>query len=407
MNILIFVQNYPPERGAVRYTYDLANELALRGHHIHVVTVTPHYPIGRAYPGYSAWRPCVRVKENVRVTRVPTIMGNNRQLARRMAGFLAFLPIGFIAASLRSKPDIIVASVPPPTIACLGFLLGRIWRVPVVQLLRDVEPHVNFGIRGLEKKFVARMLIRLANKMYRSAAKVVVVEPGHASLLHGIVPQERLAVIPRGIDVDRFQNRACTPSDVLPAPKPGRKLAVYMGTMGVVHDTPRVVRALTDPQLRTLPLDLVFIGDGECAMRCRQIVEEHHLTSVSIKKPVPLSQVPAILRQADLLLGTFRDGTTAIGAKVCEYFAAGKPVLIVGKCEAGDLVERVGSGWACASPAPSTLFEALRAFLEDPVEAERRGARGLDYVREHFDAGKCHDQWEDVLHELKSKVPCE
>ncbi len=404
MRILFLVQNYPPEPGAVRYTHEVAVALARRGHAVQVITPVPHYPAGRALDGFSRWRLSCRHEDGVHVMRVPVVMGSNRQPLRRLADFLSFLPAACLAALTNARPAVVVASVPPPTVAGLGFALGQLWRVPVVQMLRDVEPHLSFDLRGMATRRLPRALVQFANALYARAARVVVVEPAHAALLRGIVPGERLAIIPRGLEIERFLAQARAPLDPPLPRRPGRALAVYLGTIGVVHALPRLVRAFADQALRALPLDLVLVGDGECAPECRRLIAEQHLTHITAFGAVAPALAAAVLHNADLLVASFADGVRAVGLKLTEYFAAGKPVLVAGTCAAADLVARVGNGWVCAPPTPASLHAALTEFLADPAAAAQRGQRGQAYARCHFVAAPQHDSWERLLTEVVAET---
>ena len=57
MRILIHGINFHPEAAGVgKYTGEMANWLATRGHEVRVVTAPPHFPQWRVPPGYRAWR---------------------------------------------------------------------------------------------------------------------------------------------------------------------------------------------------------------------------------------------------------------------------------------------------------------------------------------------------------------
>src|SRR6266481_3851668 len=56
MRILIYGLNFHPEpTGIGKYTGEMADWLAGRGHEVRVVTAPPYYPQWRTFPGYRAW----------------------------------------------------------------------------------------------------------------------------------------------------------------------------------------------------------------------------------------------------------------------------------------------------------------------------------------------------------------
>lgn len=404
MRILFIVQNYPPEPGPVRYTRDLAVALAARGHDVTVITGLPHYPTGEPTSGFGRTRPQRRREEGVHVIRVPLIMASNQQPVRRVLGWLTFSMSAWAWVLLERRPDVIVASVPPFPVAALGLVSARLRRVPVVMMLRDVEPLCSLHIRGLEGHSLARPMIQTAMAVYRRADHIVVLHENQRQSLLDYRPMPATETITHGIDVAGFLRQAAQPDRLALPRRDGRRLAVYLGTIGAAHGIPSLVAAFGTPAVRSLSIDLAVVGDGEESAICRQWVEQQDLTNVSLVPAIPLEQVPAVLGQADLLVCAYRtrDRTLAgiIGSKFYEYLAAGKPLLVNGTGVAADLVQQVGNGWTCNSDDPATLAGALSAFLADPEQAAAMGLRGQRYARDHFSARDRHDRWEDLLEGL-------
>ena len=64
MRLIFIRQNYPPEKGSVRYIRDLAEAMAERGHEVTVITGLPNYPTGKAYQGFGYLLPDVRIESH-------------------------------------------------------------------------------------------------------------------------------------------------------------------------------------------------------------------------------------------------------------------------------------------------------------------------------------------------------
>ena len=72
MRILIHGINYSPELiGVGKYTGEMAEWLAARGHEVRVVTAPPYYPAWRIGDGFSAWRYQKECLNGVTVFRCP------------------------------------------------------------------------------------------------------------------------------------------------------------------------------------------------------------------------------------------------------------------------------------------------------------------------------------------------
>jgi colanic acid biosynthesis glycosyl transferase WcaI len=123
----------------------IVDELARRGHELHVVTSLPWYREHRIEPGWGGrW---VRTERTAwgSVTRVNPFPGPDKaNLVRRAVGFAGFSALAGIAA-LRAggwlrRADVVLAMSPPLTLGLTGWLAGRFRRAPLVFNIQDVFP---------------------------------------------------------------------------------------------------------------------------------------------------------------------------------------------------------------------------------------------------------------------------
>ncbi len=398
MRVLALVQNYPPERGGVRYIPDLFAALATRGHQLQVITGIPHYPQGRVYAGFHALRPSVRCEEGVEVVRVPLVPASNRQLAWRVAGFCTFGLTALLAGILVRQPDVVITSVPPVTVMLAGLLLARFRRVPQVLLLQDVEPHASLVVRRRAHTAWGRWLVRQSVRLYRQATCLVVPDASQVDELGELgVPRNAVHALIHAIDLPRFRAQAAA-HPVEASRRPGRYLAIYAGTLGVMHEVPALIDVFTAPAVRALPFDLLLVGDGECAEECRQRIAARGLDHVTLRPPVPLEQFPALLGAADLLVCSQQ--TNVRGIKMPSYLAAGKPILAHGASGAARLVREARAGWTVALGDAAGVAEALACFVADPVGALARGRCARAYAEQHLNWQPQVNAWEGLLEGL-------
>lgn len=176
---------------------------------------------------------------------------------------------------------------------------------------------------------------------------------------------------------------------------------LYLGTIGVSQDIQTLIDAMSDRRIQNLLIDLIIIGDGECVEICRGRIAQHQLTNVRMLPTVPLEEVPAILRQADLLVSSFREGQdSAMSSKIYEYCASGLPIAVFGKSGAAQLVREVGNGWVCNERNADALHAVLLAFLVDRKAAAARGLLGHQYVISQRNTERFSEQWSTVLQRL-------
>ena len=124
----------------------IVDELAGRGHEIHVVTALPWYraPRGRARagrprsaaPSATPWGSITGLN--------PFAGGDKRNLARRALGFAGFSVLAGGAGIAGRRPprraDAVIAMSPPLTLGLTGRLVAWRHRAPLVFNIQDVFP---------------------------------------------------------------------------------------------------------------------------------------------------------------------------------------------------------------------------------------------------------------------------
>ncbi len=397
MKVTLISQYYPPEQGAVRYSWHLAKGMAARGHEITVIAGLPHFPTGKPLAAFGRFLPKIRVEDSVRVIRTPLVMGSNTQSLRRVFGFMSFSISALLWAVLGPRPEIIIASVPPATSAMSAAIASWIRGCPFIVILRDIEPWRALKMRGWDRRACGRVFVGLFLWIYRRARQIVVMHEREVPYLReqGVVPG-RIKVVPHGVD---FAHPPCpdNPSPQIPR-RPGRSVFLYAGTIGLVHGLPQFLEAMAEPRVRRLPIDIVIIGDGQYKPECSRIVEAHGLENVSLFPAIPPEQVAGALEKADVLVCSFRNGDDIpLCSKFYEYCSVGKPILVYGTNLAGDVVRQIGNGVSCPADDAESLLDALSNLLTNPEEWRRRGLEGRAYAQEHFSQVQRDEQWAQIL----------
>jgi hypothetical protein len=115
---------------------------AQAGHEVTILAGMVHYAKGIKAPQYKG-RFLVReqIQPNVKVYRCHVSESYNKSFAGRAWAYLSFTFSSLWAGMFEAdKPDIIVATSPPLTVAPMMWLLSRLRRVPAVFEVRDLWP---------------------------------------------------------------------------------------------------------------------------------------------------------------------------------------------------------------------------------------------------------------------------
>lgn len=386
MRVLYIAQffNRPDEAGAGRH-YAFATEWARAGHDVTVITGQQNYRTGRA-DRTRLW-PYAEMVDGVRVVRTWVYTGYRGSFKKRFLNFGSFLVSATLAALGERRPDVVMASSPPLTVALAGRAIATLKRAPLVADIRDLWPEsaVALGVVG-EGRFV-RLASALARGVYRQAKRIVAVTGGIEQGLRDVgVPQEKIIRVTNGVDLGIY--------DSVPSPDPlrtelgleDRFLCVYVGGMGILHDVGTVVEAAR--YLRESRAHFLMIGAGDDRARLKRLVEEGRLTNVTFHDPIPKSRVPGVLASADVCVYSLRADPFFRGTfpnKNFDYLAAARPVVLAVEGESRELVQVSGAGLVAPPGDPRGLAEGIRAVMAmDDEQRARMGARGREYVLTNY-----------------------
>ena len=246
MRILFLCQYFPPEPGApAARTYEHARAWARQGHEVTVVCGLPHYPEGvvpAAYRGHFLYKEEV---DGIRVLRCWLFATANRGALRRSLSFATFLFTAVLAAVFRGgRCDVVAATSPQLLCGLAGWIAAVLKRRPFVLEVRDLWPKQIVDLGVITNPVLVWPLYRLEHFLYNRARLIVTVAQGAADdLVARGVPDEKVFVIPNGVDLSVFR-----PSDRMNEVREqhawgGRFVALYIGAHGLSQGLEVVIEA--------------------------------------------------------------------------------------------------------------------------------------------------------------------
>ena len=169
MRILLINQFYLPDVAATgQLLADLAEELAQKGHKVHVLCSR------RAYRGGDTIFPAKEIIKGVYVHRVSATWFGRDHTLGKIIYYLSFYILASWRALLLSKMDVCVSLSTPPFIALVGLMLRTFKGTRTVFWTMDLYPEVTFAFGVLKKKsFLYRLLARLSRYLYRTSSCII------------------------------------------------------------------------------------------------------------------------------------------------------------------------------------------------------------------------------------------
>ncbi|WMD21016.1 glycosyltransferase WbuB [Achromobacter seleniivolatilans] len=384
MKILIYGINYAPElTGIGKYSAELAEWLAARGHEVSVVTAPPYYPQWQVQDGYSAWRYRKEALRGVTVRRAPLWVpgkpGGLKRLIHLASFALSSLPSLLRAAA--GRPDLILVVEPALFCAPAAWLAARLCGARAWLHVQDYEVDAAFelgllkgaGLRAMVKRG-ERWLMRRFDRVSTISGRML-----DLAVAKGVAP-ERAVLLPNWINVN-----AITPDGKggdyraelgIPA---GAIVALYSGNMGGkqgLHTLADVARRLS----REGRLWFVFCGQGPE----RAPLEEQckGLPRVIFLDLQPADRLGALLNTADIHLLPQRAGAAdlVMPSKLTGMLASGRPV-VCGAAQGTELAQVVSHCGLLTPPedAPA-MAEAVRKLSYNAQIRETLGVAARQYA---------------------------
>ncbi len=230
----------------------------------------------------------------------------------------------------------------------------------------------------------------------RGAAAVISVSDPMADIARELgVPDERIHVIPNGVDIQAFRPRDKTSARrELGLDEDGR-LIVTVAHLGPRKGSRETIRAMTE-----LPSDVRLILVGEDGRGCRNTHAIHALATqlglddhVIVAGRQPYEKVPLYFNAADVsVLASYREGCPNV---VLESLASGTPVVASDVGAVPDLLSSPVAGRVVPPQQVGPLSEALADVLRTPPAPD-------DVAR--VSAVKSWDDVAEATHEVLSKA---
>ena len=401
MKILISACHFTPDPiGVGKFSGEMAEWLAARGHDVRAVVGVPFYPHWKVADGYSAARYRSEYVRGVQVLRCPIYVPSQQSGMKRLLQYAvlvatASLPLWKTAVSW--QPDVVWTVMPPLAGMPSALVAARLAGAPSWLHVQDFEIDAAFELGILKSPGTRRFFLAMERKLMSAFSVISSITPRMLEKLDAKGVSAKQVLFPNWADLNA----------IFPMPEShalrdelgiGRQqfVALYSGNLGEkqgVDDLIDVARRLSHhPQFT-----LIVCGDG--AGRNRLALRAEGLSNVKLLPLQPMERFNAMLNTANVHLLPQRKEVAdlVMPSKLPGLLASGRPV-IAGASPRTQLAQEVeGCGIVVPPGDVAAMADAVAGLMSDPARCASLGSAANLRARAHWSKDSVLERFETEL----------
>jgi len=407
LRILLHGINYWPElTGIGKYTGEMAEWLAGRGHQVRVVTAPPYYPAWRVRADYPAWK--YQVEDGpIKVYRCPLYVPEHPSAISRLIHLLSFtassLPV--MLKQVLWRPDIAVAIEPAFFCVFATLLTARLSGSPGWLHIQDFEIDAAFDMGFLhEGGGIGKLAYQLERSVMRKFGRVSTISPRMvAQVEQKGVDRSKTLLFPNWVDIAQIHPLERTSSlRTSLGLTAGKVVLLYSGNMGMKQglELLPVLAQWFAPDPR---VHFIFCGDGALRPQLEQAVSG--LPNVTMLPLQPASALNDLLNAADVhLLPQRADAADLVmPSKLTGMLASGRPVIATAAKGTQVATAIQGCGIAVEPGNVAAVIEAVSTLVGSSNLRREMGVNARIHAVEHLGKDRVLQRFEEQLRELTGR----
>jgi len=409
VKILLYSMNFTPELAGIgKYSGEMAEWLAARGHEVRVIAAPPFFPQWAVFKGHSAWAYRRSEANGITVWRAPTWVPSKPRTLARMAHLFSFMlsSMPLLLAQVRWKPDLVFVVEPPLFCAPAVLLFSRMLGIKSWLHIQDYEVDAAFGLGWVRGAGVRRLALAAERWLLARFNRVSTISGAMLEKARGKgVGEGRLVLFPNWVDVSAIRpaaDAAARPIDAdtgfraelgIPA---DALVVLYSGSLGSKQGIELLAEAA---RLLVYARDIHFVICGNGPSREALMSACIRLRNVHFLDLQPAARLNELLGMADIhVLPQRADAEDLVmPSKLAGMLASGRAVIVT--ANPGTELSRVMTNRGLVVPPgdAAVLADAIEQLALSPTVRQALGAAGRAFAQAELDQNAILSRFEQEL----------
>jgi colanic acid biosynthesis glycosyl transferase WcaI len=411
VKILLYSMNFTPELAGIgKYSGEMAEWLAARGHEVRVIAAPPFFPQWAVFEGHSAWAYRKSEANGITVWRAPTWVPAKPRTLARVAHLFSFMlsSMPLLLAQARWKPDLVFVVEPPLFCAPAVLLFSKMLGIKSWLHIQDYEVDAAFGLGWVRGAGVRRFALAAERWLLGKFNRVSTISGAMLEKARGKgVGEARLVLFPNWVDVSAIRpatSAAARPADTdtdtgfraelgIPA---DALVVLYSGSLGSKQGIELLAEAA---RLLVYARDIHFVICGNGPSREALMSACMRLRNVHFLDLQPAARLNELLGMADIhVLPQRADAEDLVmPSKLAGMLASGKAVIVT--ANPGTELGRVMTNRGLVVPPgdAAVLADAIEQLALSPTVREALGAAGRAFAQAELDQNAILSRFEQEL----------
>ena len=345
--------------GTARRTKELAETLKNLGHEVSVISSFPR--VNRKMPGYKT--KSFQLINGVKVYRTKNIFDVGKIPLFRMISYSLSTIWSLVFISKKRNNFDLLLSVSPLASGLAGAVTNYLYKIYHHFDVPDILPDLGVAAGMLKNKYLIKILFIIEKWVYSNSISISLTTKGHKNnLIAKGVPKEKLKWMPDWIDEEYYFN---SPVILFKKEKnylfsKNNKIITFLGNIGALQGPDTFLTLMKEINHEEKhKVKFLFIGNGIMVPSLKARINNEGIKNIHFLGNIDRSHVRSYLNISNILISNYLDNPaldTYIPGKIFEYIISGKPIIMGGRGDVKELIEKYNAG-IVVDPSDVGLFK--------------------------------------------------